>query len=185
MSAVVRNLSLAGPSSPLTLRDGSAVQLRPAAPHDEVALRDFLEGVSPESLRRRFLGTPDLARTAASLVEGCGGADFGLVVHEASTSAIVAHAGCFRIDAIRAEAAFLVTDSWQRRGLGALLLSRLAQGAEQRGVAMLVADVLPGNRAMIAVFGRSGYPVEVRSDAHGVEVQIALQSLSPALAHAA
>ena len=33
---------------------------------------------------------------------------------------------------------------------------------------MLVADVLPGNLAMIAVFGRSVYPVEVRSDAHGV-----------------
>lgn len=184
MSAVVRNLSLAGPSSPVTLRDGSAVKVRPAAPHDEAALRDFLEGVSPESLRRRFFCTPDLARTAASLVEGCGGADFGLVVHEASTSAIVAHAGWFRIDANRAEAAFLVTDGWQGKGLGSLLLSRLAQGAEQRGVATLMADVLPGNRAMITVFERCGYPVEVRWDTHGVEVQIDLTSVAP-LAHAA
>ncbi len=185
MSAVVRNLNLAGPSSLVTLRDGSALALRPVAPHDEVPLRDFLEGVSPESLRRRFFGTPDLARTARSLVDGCGAADFGLVVHAPSTSTIVAHAGCFRIDASRAEAAFLVTDSWQGRGLGALLLSRLAQGAEQRGVATLVAEVLPGNRAMIAVFERSGYPVEVRSDAHGVEVQIDLTSVAPALAQAA
>ena len=185
MSAVVRNLSLAGSSSPATLRDGPVVQLRPAGPQDDVALRAFLEAVSPESLRRRFFGTPDLERAARSLVDGCGGADFGLVVHEASTSAIVGHAGWFRIDSERAEAAFLVTDEWQGRGLGTLLLSRLAQGAVQRGVGTLVADVLPGNRAMIAVFERCGYPVEVCWDAHGVEVEIDLTPVAPALAHAA
>jgi GNAT superfamily N-acetyltransferase len=185
MSALVHHLTPAGPSSPVMLRDGSAVQLRPAGPHDEVALRDFLEGVSPDSLRRRFFGTPDLGRTARSLVEGCGAADFGLVGHEAHTSAIVAHAGWFRIDSERAEAAFLVTDSWQGRGLGALLLSRLAQGAEQRGVTTLVAEVLPGNRAMLTVFERCGYPVDVRADVHGVEVQIDLTSLAPRLAQAA
>lgn len=185
MSAVVRNLSVAGPSSPVTLRDGSVIQLRPVGPRDDVALRAFLEGVSPESLRRRFFGTPDLERTARSLVDGCGGADFGLVVHEASTPAIVAHAGWFRIDSKRAEAAFLVTDGWQRRGLGTLLLSRLARGAKQQGVGTLVADVLPGNRAMITVFERCGYPVAVSWDAHGVEVEIDLTPSAPALARAA
>ncbi|HEY1520446.1 MAG TPA: GNAT family N-acetyltransferase [Solirubrobacteraceae bacterium] len=183
--SVVHTMRPAGPSSPVMLRDGSAVQLRPAGPHDEVALRAFLEGVSPDSLRRRFFGTPDLGRTARSLVEGCGAAYFGLVVHESYTPAIVAHAGWFRIDSKRAEAAFLVTDSWQGRGLGALLLSRLAQSAEQRGIATLVAEVLPGNRAMLTVFERCGYLVEVCADVHGVEVQIDLTSLAPALAQAA
>ena len=68
--------------------------------------------------------------------------------------------------------AFLVTDGWQGRGLGALMLSRLVEDAEQRGISTLVAEVLPGNRAMIAVFERSGYPVAFRWDAHGVEVEI-------------
>ena len=63
----------------------------------------------------------------------------------------------------------LVTDAWQGRGLGAVMLSRLVQDAEQRGVSTLVAEVLPGNRAMIAVFERCGYPVAARWDAHGVE----------------
>ena len=189
MSAVVRNLGVVvgGPSGSLTLRDGSAVRLRPVVPRDEVAMRTFLEGVSPDSLRRRFFGVPDVGRTARSLVEGCREADFGLVAHADATSEIVAHAGWYRIDSERAEAAFLVTDGWQGRGLGSLLFSRLAQVAQQRGVATLVADVLPGNGAMIAVFERCGYPVAVHSDAHGVEVRIALSSpgLAPALARAA
>jgi GNAT superfamily N-acetyltransferase len=164
--------------------------LRPVAAHDEIAVRAFLEGVSPESLRRRFFGVADVARTARSLVGGYGAADFGLVACSADASSeIVAHAGWYRIDAERAEAAFLVTDGWQGKGLGALMLSRLAEVAEQRGVATLVADVLPGNRAMIAVFERCGYPVQTHWDPHGVEVQIALASpvpaLPPALARAA
>jgi acetyl-CoA synthetase len=54
-----------------------------------------------------------------------------------------------------------------------------------QAVATLVADVLPGNRAMIAVFERSGYPVEVRWRAHGVEVEIDVTPRVPALARAA
>jgi GNAT superfamily N-acetyltransferase len=185
MSADVRNLSVAGPTSPVALRDGSAVHLRPVGARDEAALRAFLEGVSPESLRRRFFGATDLARAATSLVGDCGAGDVGLIALAAGSTEIVAHAASFRIDATRAEAAFLVTDRWQGLGLGTLLLSRLAQDAEQRGVATLVADVLPGSRAMIAVFERCGYPVAVRWDAQGVEVELDLAARIPALARAA
>lgn len=175
----------AGLSSPVVLRDGSAVHLRPLLGDDEAAIRAFLEGVSPDSLRRRFCGATDLARAARSLVGDCGADDVAIVAEAASSGEIVAHAASFRIDARRAEVAFLVTDGWQGRGLGSLLLSRLTQGAEAQGVTTLVADVLPHNRAMIAVFQRGGYPVEVRWDAHGVEVQIDVTPRMPTLARAA
>lgn len=148
-------------------------------------MRAFLEGVSPESLRRRFCGATDPARAAMSLVGGCSAGDVGLVAQAASCTEIVAHGASFRIDASRAEVAFLVTDDWQGRGLGSMMLSRLAQDAEQRGVSTLVAEVLPGNRPMIAVFERCGYPVAVRWDAHGVEVEIDLVARIPALVRAA
>jgi GNAT superfamily N-acetyltransferase len=185
MGGVVRNLSVAGPSSPTTLHDGSVVHLRPVRADDEDELRAFLAGVSPESLRRRFCGATDISRAAKSLLHGNGPDDVALVAHAASSPEIVAHAGSFAIDASRVEVAFLVADSWRGRGLGSLLLSRLAEVAERRGVVTLVADVLPGNRAMIAVFQRCGYPVEVRWDAHGIEVEIDLTPRLPALARAA
>jgi GNAT superfamily N-acetyltransferase len=183
--SVVRDIRPTGLSDSVTLRDGSAVHLRPLRGDDESALRAFLDGVSPESLRQRFCGATDLSRAATSLVHGCGADDAALIVQAASSAEIVAHAASFRIDAIRAEVAFLVTDTWQGRGLGSLLLSRLAQDAESTGVTTLVADTLPRNRAMIAVFERSGYPVEIHWDAHGVEVEIDLTPIVPALARAA
>jgi len=185
MSVLVRNLDLVGLSGPVMLRDGSAVQLRSVDVDDQGALCGFLEGVSPDSLRRRFFGATDLARAATSLAGHYGADDVAVVAHAASSAEIVAHAALYRIGPGRAEVAFLVTDSWQGRGLGALLFSRLAEFADRRGMTTLVADVLPGNRAMIAVFERSGYPVEVRRGAHGVEVEIDVTPSAPVLARAA
>jgi len=183
--SVVHEIRSAGLSDRVALRDGSIVYLRPLRGDDEAALRACLEGVSPESLRRRFCGTTDLARAATSLVRDCGPDDVALVVEAGSSPEIVAHAASFPLRTSRAEVAFLVTDEWQGRGLGSLLLSRLARAAELNGVTTLVADVLPRNRAMLAVFERSGYPVEVRWDAHGVEVEIGVTPRVPALARAA
>ena len=154
------------------LRDGSAVRCALFAEVTRLRCGRFSRGVgrvaAPAVLRRhRSRARGDVARPRLRRGRrraGCGG---GLV------GQIVAHAASFRIDARRAEVAFLVTDDWQGRGLGSLLLSRLAEPPTS-GVTTLVAEVLPHNRAMITVFERSGYPVEVRSDAHGVEVEIDL-----------
>lgn len=184
MSAV-RDIRPAGSSDLETLRDGSHVQLRVLRDHDEAALRAFLEGVSADSLRRRFCGATDPARAATSLVRYCRADDLALVAETGVTAELVAHAASWRLGPTRAEVAFLVTDGWQGRGLGSLLLARLTEHAQFQGVTTLVAEVLPGNRAMIAVFQRCGYPVEVRSDAHGFEVEIDLTRRMPALVRVA
>jgi RimJ/RimL family protein N-acetyltransferase len=183
--SVVHEIRPVGPSERVTLSDGSAVRVRPLRGDDEPALRAFLGEVSPESLRRRFCGATDLARAATSLVCDCGPDELALVVEAATSGEIVGHAASFRLGTSRAEVAFLVTDEWQGRGLGSLLLSRLADHAESHGLSTLVADVLPSNRAMLTVFERSGYPVELRFDEHGVEVEIDLTWVASALTRAA
>ena len=182
---IVRDIRPAGSSDLVTLRNGSQVQLRVLRDRDEAALRAFLAGVTPESLRRRFCGATDLARTATSLVSGCGAGDLALIAETGVTAEIVAHAASFRLGATRAEVAFLVTDEWQGRGLGSLLLTRLTEYAQFEGITTLVAEVLPGNPAMIAVFERCGHRVEVRWDTHGVQVEIDLATRVPAVARAA
>jgi GNAT superfamily N-acetyltransferase len=52
----------------------------------------------------------------------------------------------------------VVADAWQGRGLGSLLLRRLALRAAEVGVRRLVADTLFGNRRMLAVFRHAGLP---------------------------
>jgi GNAT superfamily N-acetyltransferase len=61
-------------------------------------------------------------------------------------------------DRAAAEVAFVVADPWQGRGLGALLFQRLAERARTVGVSRFVAETLPENQAMLAVFHHAGVP---------------------------
>ena len=156
----------------MVLRDGATVHVRRAGAADTPALRRFLEGVSLDSLSQRFFGVPDLDQTARSFAAASGPEDLALVAEHGSPPAIVAHAAWFGVGPRRAEVACLVTDGWQGRGVGSLLVSRLAEAAQRGGIATLVAEVRAGNRGMIAVFERAGYPVELRSVGGVVAVRI-------------
>jgi len=141
------------------LRDGSSVRIRPVAPGDEAQLRSFLMGLCPEARRLRFFTqATDLERAtrwaADTAPDRC-----GLLAHD-EAGALVAHATCVRLDETRAEVAVEVADHLHGRGLGTILVARLAAIAERRGIARFVAEVLPDNRAMLAVF-RDGFDARV------------------------
>lgn len=55
-----------------------------------------------------------------------------------------------------AEAAVAVADEWQGRGLGWVLLERLAARAQELGVREFTASLLTTNRAMLGLFARLG-----------------------------
>jgi acetate---CoA ligase (ADP-forming) len=168
-----------------TLRDGSAVQLRPMAAGDEVPLREFLDEVSAESLQRRFCGAISLDRAAAALADCSCPGDLALLAELPGAPSIIAHAAAYRIGPDRAEVAFLIADAWQGRGLGSIMLSRLTAAAQAQGITTLLAETAPGNQAMLIVFTRSGHPVDVRRSADVVEVRLAISPLTPASALAA
>ena len=74
-----------------------------------------------------------------------------------------------------AEVAFVVTDAYQRRGIGALLLDRLADVAVRNGIATFVAQTLSENRDMLGVFLTSGFPVDSSSDSGTVSVRFPIE----------
>jgi GNAT superfamily N-acetyltransferase len=78
---------------------------------------------------------------------------------------MVGHAGMERESdhPERAEVALEVADAMQGKGLGTALLCQLAAAANQLGIQVLDAEVLPENRQMLHVFRDCGYPVKVRS----------------------
>ena len=65
-------------------------------------------------------------------------------------------------DSAEAEIAFLVEDAYQGRGIAPVLLERLVAAAREAGIARFVAEVLPGNYAMLRVFTEAGYAVQSR-----------------------
>jgi GNAT superfamily N-acetyltransferase len=73
-----------------------------------------------------------------------------------------------------AEVAFVVEEDYHGRGLAGRLLAHLAAIARERGLAALTAEVLAENKAMLAVFARSGLPMRRRQDGGVVHVTLLL-----------
>jgi GNAT superfamily N-acetyltransferase len=145
--------------SPATLRDGSIVCVRRSSADDEPALHEFLEGLCLEARRLRFFtGAVDLDE-AAHLTAASGPDRFGLLALDGAGE-IVGHVLCILVDGDRAEVAVEVADSLHGQGLGTILVQRLAELAESRGIAHFVAEVLPDNDAMLDVF-RDGFDAKV------------------------
>ncbi len=133
------------------LRDGSSVAVRPASARDEPALESFLSGLCLEARRLRFFtGGADIA-SAAHAVSATGPHRYGLIAHDEG-GVLVGHATYVQLDRTRAEVGVEVADHLQGRGLGTILIERLATVAESRGITLFVAEVLPENHAMLSVF---------------------------------
>lgn len=166
----------------VVLRDGTTVHVRPVRVDDGPAVHAFLESVSLESIGFRFFGAPNLEWATSWSIDVDYESRFGLVAETGNPRTIIAHAAYVRIDAARAEVAFLVADAWQGRGISTILLAHLAEAAERHGFATFTAVVLPHNHRMVDVFRQSGFPAQVRSVPDGLEIELPTSLSSAALA---
>ena len=71
----------------------------------------------------------------------------------------------------------------QHNGFGTILLGQLTEAADQAGVAVLSAEVLPQNHRMLHVFRDSGFPVTTRTLPGVVLVEISTSRSRAALEH--
>jgi GNAT superfamily N-acetyltransferase len=79
-----------------------------------------------------------------------------------------------------AEVAFLVEEDYHGRGIASRLLRHLAIVARDRGITTFEADVLAENKAMQAVFARTGWPMRSQRDGGALHISLALPA-SPSL----
>jgi acetyl coenzyme A synthetase (ADP forming)-like protein len=157
------------------LRDGSTLRLRAPARKDEDALAAFFGGLSDRSSYLRFHG---IRRIDAAFVEHFlepdwrnRGALVGELADAAGAGRIVAVAEYVRLrDETAAEAAFVVADEHQGRGIGTRLLEQLAARAADAGIERFVAEVLSDNRPMLKVFEDAG--LEVSRELEGGEIEV-------------
>ena len=166
--------------SRVVLRDGTVATLRVTRPSDHDALRRFFHELSPESRARRFF---TLSEPAETLIDTF--CDSSTPGRQATVVALRQVDGALRPIAVGsylelrdgvAEAAFAVGDAFQGKGLGTILLERLATMAAASGFRTFEATVLPDNHVMLEVFRDSGFEIRSKSDRDAVTV---LLSLSP------
>ncbi|MFS8640718.1 MAG: GNAT family N-acetyltransferase, partial [Symbiobacteriaceae bacterium] len=149
------------------LRDGTVAVLRPARDEDRNLFLDFLQRVSETSLIRRFFAAESREAAVDSLLQtGPPEERYTLVVLTGvpDRPRIIASGTYVRAadDEETAEVAFLVEDAYQGKGLGTLLLERLALIAARHGIRRFVAWTQPDNRQMLEVFRNSGFHLEER-----------------------
>ena len=140
------------------------MHVRPVRATDALAVRAFFEHLSPKSITLRFFSSfPDLDR-AVRWATDVDQHRYGLIATGAD-GRVVAHAGWETEPdrPQRAEVAFAIADAMQHNGLGTILLGQLIEAADQAGVAVLSAEVLPQNHRMLHVFRDSGFPLTTRT----------------------
>ena len=156
------------------MNDGTPVTIRPIRPEDEPLLVQFHQTLSEDSVRLRYFHTMKLdARTTHErLTRVCFNdydRELALVAERCDPASkqpeILAVARLSKTpgDADNdAEFALLVSDRWQRRGLGTQLLSQLVQVARDEKITRLSAQILPENHEMQRLSRKLGF--DVRED---------------------
>src|SRR5690242_9300517 len=155
----------------VVLRDGSTVHIRVMSPADEAGLCALLNSLSEDSRWLRFYCLQNSAGLAAEAHREANlDQAFGLIACSGDGERVVGHAFYVAIDEQRAEVAFTITNDFQGRGLGTILLGQLADVAAANGIKVFEADVVAANHAMLHVFRASGFPIEVNADAGQLHV---------------
>jgi GNAT superfamily N-acetyltransferase len=147
------------------LSNGEEVLVRPMRMTDEEALQRLFYELSEDSTYNRFLCHKRLHPhdEIQELVDLDYERNMGLVVCDPKSGDIVGMARYDLDPATKlADIAFVVRDECQGKGIGTVLLRRMAEIARARGLAGLQADVLASNKPMLIVFHRSGLRFDSR-----------------------
>lgn len=144
-----------------TPADGPPVLIRPITPDDFSLTKEFDDRLSPASKYRRLMSERqpsfrelrrftniDTKREVALIA----------VVGDPDSAKQIGVARCVDDEAGEsAEFAIVVSDEWQRRGLGEVLLSALIDAARLRGVRHLEAITMAENRGMLNLAQKLGF----------------------------
>ncbi len=165
-------------SGRLILRDGSTAFIRLSEPADLDALREFFYQLSPESRKRRFFSSAKPSEEL--LARQCDSSNprsrLTLIVSRIveGASRIIATGSYGARDQTTAEVAFAVDDEFQGKGLGGLLLERLALLAARNGFTRFWALTRVENRLMLETFRKSGFPLHSKVEDECVEIDFSV-----------
>ena len=145
--------------------DAEQMTIRPAKPVDERRIQEHFYNLDKDDVVARFFH--EKTSFVHDEVKGVSLIDY---IKDLTIVAIVGEFGFGRIVGIgeylldpasnEAEVAFSISKTHQKKGLGKILLNKLAYAARENGIAGLMAYTSPHNRGMIKLFKTLPYQVE-------------------------
>ena len=147
--------------------NGEKVTIRPTKPVDERRLQEHYYNLDKDDVISRFFH--EKTRFLRSDVEGLSQIDY---THNLTLIGVTGEFGFGKVIAVGeylldeddnlAEVAFSVAREWQGKGLGHILMEKLAEAARENGIDGLMAYTATDNRAMIALFKSLPYKVTIQ-----------------------
>ncbi len=167
-------------TAPFTLRNGTSVTIRAVRPEDEPLIVKLHAGHSEHTIRMRFFSmVKTLSRD--SLIRLCH-LDYDREMALAAVRGEGDNAQMIGVSRYyltpetgTAEFALVVSDPFQRQGLGRCLLRRLIDIARERGVKRLSGVILAENRPMLELTRSLGFSEPVAVESGVVRVGLGLQ----------
>jgi GNAT superfamily N-acetyltransferase len=152
----------------VTLRDGVTVSLRRLEPTDIDAVLALHDALSERDRYLRFFTThPAYLKKLAEKLTDDSGQNFALGAFESGTLIGVAnYAICGK--PATADVAVVVAHEDHLRGVGTVLIARLAQIARDNGIQHFVADILATNHLMFTLLHDAGLHSQHKSYDSGV-----------------
>jgi acetyltransferase len=166
------------------LKDGTAVTIRPIRPEDEPLMVQFHATLSERSVYLRYFCSLSLSTRVEHerLVRICFGSydrGFALVADrknpENGQHEVLGVGRFSAINRTEAEAAVLVSDRWQGRGLGTELLAGVTRAAREEKFQKLSGEILRDNLATQAIFKKVGFRLSGTDDPSSVSASLELQ----------
>lgn len=154
-------------------KDGTPVTIRPIRPEDEPLMVQFHHTLSERSVYLRYFCSLSLSTRVEHerLVRICFGAydrGFALLADrknpETGQHEVLGVGRFSAINRSEAEAAVLVSDRWQGRGLGTELLAGVARVAREEKYKRLSGEILRDNLATQAIFKKVGFKLRAMDD---------------------
>ncbi len=149
----------------VTLRDGMQVTLRPIRPDDAPRLQAGFARLTPQTIYLRFLESfrelSDEQARAFATVDYRERMAFVGSIQEDGEERLVVSARYTMLgpqDPGVAEAAIVVRDDFQNRGLGTIALDRLVRYARQHGVTTFLGTIHVSNNRILRFIQKSGLP---------------------------
>ncbi len=156
--------------APWTMKDGKTVTIRPIRPEDEPAMVKFHETLSERSVYLRYFHLMNLEQRVGHerLMRTCFidyDREMALVAvwhnPETGENEILGVSRLTKVHgAPEGEAAVVVSDKWQGKGLGKELLARLLIVGASEKLDKLVADILPDNRDVMRICEKLGFKLK-------------------------
>src|SRR5215469_11444326 len=165
------------------LKDGTPVTIRPIRPEDEPLMVRFHYTLSERSVYLRYFCSLSLSTRVEHerLVRICFGSydrGFALVADrrnpETGRHEVLGVGRFSAINRGEAEAAVLVSDPWQGRGLGTQLLAGVARVAREEKFKRLSGEILRDNLPTQAIFKKVGFKLCAMDDPSSVSAVLEL-----------